>query len=176
MLIVDESIRGDLLSINGGLQSTERKLNVHNYGVVNATANCSATSNLLLRTGVTAQRLPLETEALFKQPNIFQYAQAAGFHSVYMDAQVKGLRLNNLFTQREINRIDEYWVMHNHHDLPEYQIDQQMATDIGQLLANAQGPQFYYINKSGTHFPYGSTFPTENIPLVQGKRKLIFRR
>jgi len=184
MLIVDESIRGDLLSINGGPQSTtpylnalfhqkstERNLAVHNYGVVNATANCSARSNLLLRTGITAQRLPLETEALFKQPNIFQYAQAAGFHSVYMDAQVEGRRLNNLFTQREIDRIDEYWVIKNHHDLPEHKLDQTMATDIGQRLAVAEEPQFYYINKAGTHFPYNVTFPAENYSASTEKKE-----
>lgn len=183
MLIVDESIRGDLLSINGGPLSTTPylsalfhqkntggELNWHNYGVVNATANCSATSNLLLRTGVTAQRLPLETDALFKQPNIFQYAKTAGYHSVYMDAQVKGRRLNNFFTQHEINRIDEYWVMKNRHDLPEHLLDQKMAEDIGQLLANARGPQFYYINKSGTHFPYDVTFPAENYPISTTKK------
>lgn len=184
MLIVDESIRGDLLSINGGPASTtpylsslinqqkpENKLNLHNYGIVNATANCSATSNLLLRTGIAAQRLPLETDALFKQPNIFQYANTAGYYSVYMDAQVEGRRLNNLFTQREIDRIDEYWVMKNHHDLPEYKLDQTMATDIGQRLAVAEEPQFYYINKSGTHFPYAVTFPAENYPISTRKKE-----
>jgi lipid A ethanolaminephosphotransferase len=184
MLIVDESIRGDLLSINGGPASTtpylnslidqqkpEDKLNLHNYGVVNATANCSATSNLLLRTGIAAQRLPRETDALFKQPNIFQYANTAGYHSVYMDAQVEGRRLNNLFTQREIDRIDEYWVIKNHHDLPEHKLDQTMAADIGQRLAVAEEPQFYYINKSGTHFPYAVTFPAENYPVSTGKKE-----
>ena len=184
MLIVDESIRGDLLSINGGPESstpylsalfkqeaTKRNFYAHNYGVVNSMANCSATSNLLLRTGIMAQRLPLESDALFKQPNIFQYANVAGFYSIYMDAQVKGHRLNNFFTQREINHIDEYWVMNNHHDLSEHELDQQMAKDIEKRIVNTENPQFYYINKSGTHFPYESTLPVEKYPVSKEKNE-----
>lgn len=166
LLIVDESIRGDWLSINNPYSSTTPYLkrlvsdsDWGNFGVVSSMSNCSASANLLLRSGVSEAALPERSERLFKDANIFQYASAAGFETHYFDGQVKGKRLNNYFTRREINSINQYKAFRNLHKLADEEVDQHMAVDAVKAIDLAQSPVFIYMNKVGTHFPYQLTYP-----------------
>ena len=171
ILLVDESIRGDYLTINNPQEATTPYLasmltnnNWHNFGVISSMTNCSATANLLLRSGVTAKQLPHNSDALFSQPDLFQYANKAGFRSHYFDAQVKGKRFNNLLTRRDISRIDNYIALKNHFDLDDFQLDHRLALLISKVIKNSddQG-SFIYVNKAGTHFPYQRSYPMTNV-------------
>ncbi|WP_420590419.1 sulfatase-like hydrolase/transferase [Bacterioplanoides sp.] len=166
ILIVDESIRGDWLSINNPYSATTPYLerlvsdpHWSNFGVVSSMSNCSASANLLLRSGVPESALPEASERLFKDANLFQYASAAGFETHYFDGQVKGKRLNNYFTRSEIADIDQYKAFRNVYQLADEEIDQHMAVDTVKAVGLAQSPLFIYINKVGTHFPYELTYP-----------------
>lgn len=166
LLIVDESIRGDWLSINNPYSTTTPYLerlvsdsDWSNFGVVSSMSNCSASANLLLRSGVSETALPEKSERLFKDANIFQYASAAGFETHYFDGQVKGKRLNNYFTRREINSINQYKAFRNLHKLADEEVDQHMAVNAVKAIDLAQSPVFIYMNKVGTHFPYQLTYP-----------------
>jgi len=164
--LVDESIRGDLLSINNpaelttlGLMALTSRYHADNYGVVSAAANCSAPSNLLLRTGLRPDQLPDSKGSLFSQANIFQYASKAGFKTYYLDAQVEAARLQNFFTQHEIEKIDEYLPIKSHAQRDEYLLDQELADSVIERIQTAEQPLFIYANKVGTHFPYEKTYP-----------------
>lgn len=166
LYLVDESIRGDLLSINNQQERTTPRLSslitrhrAYNYGVVSSVANCSAQSNLLLRTGLRPGQLPDRQGALFSQANLFQYAHKAGMETHYLDAQVKGQRLQNFFTHQEIEQIDHYWPLKNHLDLDEHLLDQELLDSIIERVSHADKPLFIYANKVGTHFPYQETYP-----------------
>ena len=166
ILIVDESIRGDFLTINNSFETTTPYLSKlvaeqgwQNFGVVSAMANCSAPANLLLRTGIPPSALPHQAVRLFRDANIFQYANASGFYTEYFDGQVKGKRLNNYFTRHEIAVIDDYRPFRNHYALDEAEVDQRMAASVAGVLNDQTQPVFMYINKVGTHFPYQLTYP-----------------
>lgn len=166
LLLVDESIRADYLTINNSDENTTpffaatmKAGHWHNYGVVSAMTNCSASANLLLRTGVSYQQLLQNNDALFKQPDIFQFAQAAGFQTHYYDAQVSGSRLNNYLTAKDIKRLDRYVPIKNQFTVADHALDHTLAVQIASAINAAQQPLFVYANKAGTHFPYQKTYP-----------------
>jgi glucan phosphoethanolaminetransferase (alkaline phosphatase superfamily) len=164
--LVDESIRGDLLSINNPLEHTTPRLpsvskqySAYNYRVTSAVANCSATSNLLLRTGIRPDQLPDRDALLFSQANIFQYASRAGFKTHYLDAQAEGSQLQNFFTHDEIRNIDVYWPLKSDGNDRDYMLDRKLSDAIVARIANATQQTFIYANKVGTHFPYHKSYP-----------------
>jgi len=174
--LVDESIRGDLLSINNAAEQTTPRLllltkehSVYNYGVTSAVANCSAPSNLLLRTGVQPGQLPDRKGSLFSQANIFQYANKTGFKTHYLDAQVDAPRLQNFFTRQEIEDIDEYWPLKSHAQHKEHMLDSELADSIIERIQAADQPLFIYANKVGTHFPYEKTYPASDANLSKSE-------
>ncbi len=100
--IVDESIRGDLLGINGFKFDTTPFLagykgTLLNYGVAVSSGNCSAPSHIFLQTGVLpkSDSLAKIDHELFSKPNIFQYAQHAGYRTIFVEGQLKGDKLQN---------------------------------------------------------------------------------
>ena len=169
VLLIDESIRGDFLTINNKSETTTPYLqtlvndeNWLNYGVISSMTNCSATANMLLRTGVSPSQLPHDSDALFRQPSIYQFAQKAGFKTIYIDAQVKGSRLNNLLTTQELDVIDEYIPLRNEFEVPYHQLDHTLAGQLIEQINESSQPLFIYANKIGTHFPYSKTFPPQS--------------
>ena len=59
--IVDESVRGDYLSINGFSEDTTPYLNSQkdlfiNFGAVSSSSNCSLTANIALQSGLQFTR------------------------------------------------------------------------------------------------------------------------
>ncbi|MBK8971404.1 MAG: hypothetical protein IPM37_08595 [Hahellaceae bacterium] len=119
----------------------------------------SAQSNLLLRTGARPDQLPDENGELFAMPNLYQYAKKAGYRPYYLDAQVKGHRLQNFYTQQEMGFLQEYVPLKNHIELPEYNYDLRLADEITKRVADSHENVFIWANKVGTHFPYPKTYP-----------------
>lgn len=171
VLLVDESIRGDYLTINNTKEKTTPFLsglmndrNWINYGVISSMTNCSATANMLLRTGVTPAQLPHDSDQLFKQPTLYQFANKAGYKTLYLDAQIEGTRLNNLLSSQDIAVIDEYIPLRNKYDVPYHELDHRLADEMVTHIKESTGPLFIYANKIGTHFPYSKTFPPKYKP------------
>ncbi|MEZ5537532.1 MAG: sulfatase-like hydrolase/transferase [Thiolinea sp.] len=165
--IVDESISGDYLSLNGYskpttpyLESVQDAAYLKNFGVVNAVSNCSNTSNLFLRIGLTT-----DLEADFDQarqtlPTIFQYAKRAGYEVHLLDAQVSSGELQNHLTAHDLKQIDQHITFSRQH-LPA-QRDQLIADYLrDQLASDDNTPRFIVAVKWGAHWPYPLAFPAE---------------
>jgi lipid A ethanolaminephosphotransferase len=158
VLVVDESVRPDFLDINlqrGLTPSLVRREDLLvNFGYAAAGNNCSLFSNLILRFGAVA---PDVGKNLVAAPSIWAFARAAGYRSVYIDAQVERERLQNGMTLVERRDIDE---LLRPFEVPGPERDFWIADHLVQTLDTDQ-PQFVFINKRGAHFPYTHVYPPE---------------
>ncbi len=170
IFIMDESICGEYLSINGWklptapwLESTSDQY--LNLGIASSTANLSAPSNLMVRTGLQADQLPDLKQTSLRLPSIFQYAKAAGYTTCYLDGQYPPNVLENFLKPPDLDDIDKtYWAIGDQVD-PEvrHERDQLLAERALQWIRDDQ-PIFIWINKYGAHFHYASTYPpSQNI-------------
>jgi glucan phosphoethanolaminetransferase (alkaline phosphatase superfamily) len=112
VLIMDESVRADHLSVNGYVRATSPHLEelakdkelFHNWGNAVPGATCSNTSNGLMSTGARIQ--PGSLDIIYRHPTIFQYAKAMGYRTVYIDVQTSYLW--NGINKNDLAYIDEW--------------------------------------------------------------------
>lgn len=175
VLVIDESIRGDWLDLNverGATPSLQRHRNrVVNFGHAVAAANCSATTNVILRTGAMPSAL---REDAYTNPWVWDYARRAGMRTVYVEAQTSRPNLRNRLSLRELERIDEFVYQDG-----ETGRDRDLAAvdSIGDFVQRPQ-PHFIFLVKSGVHFPYDDPDPTERgalSPTIQPERAITAR-
>jgi len=112
VLIIDESISGNYLSINGYGRSTTpdlaefvRRGLITNFGIVNSVANCSAFSQLGLRIGLSSFTEGAETNYIATRkslPTIYQYAKRAGYKTWLIDSQADEGALTNYLTYDDL--------------------------------------------------------------------------
>src|SRR5262249_7254132 len=90
VMIMDESVRGDYVSLNDAARNTTPFLkvtdNLVNFGVAISSANCSDTSRTIFRFGMQQSNLPKGWRDGLQQPTFWQYAHRAGYKTVYIDA------------------------------------------------------------------------------------------
>lgn len=160
IFIVDESIRGDHLSINGYerqttpfLQELERQGLLFNWGEAVSTATVSLPSNQLLLTGI--HELPAAPGSLSRQASIFQYAQAMGYRTYYIDAS-NAIFWNGIAD--DLNYIDVWENTESFNAGALYDKDLLMAERVRQIVSESSG-NFIWINKRGVHALYNNTFP-----------------
>lgn len=164
VLIIDESIRSDHLSLNGYSRSTtpyldlsaQDTLNFHNWGTISSGATCSPLSNALLITGVQVSPASYGnlSDDIQKYPTLFQYAKAMGYHTTYYDGQTNylwnGLGLSDL------QYIDE-WIKTTP-DENDHTVDIRAADWIKRTLSKSTG-NFIVLNKKGAHYMYENSYP-----------------
>lgn len=160
VLIVDESVRGDYLSINNrSIDTTPFLLSkadeIINFGIAVSSANCSVESRQGLRFGIRDQDLGSPLQDIYRRPTIWQYAKRAGFQSVYFDTYGTPTTLSHGMTPPERALVDERIVVS---DMPEYTRDGIIATKLRQLLSTPT-PTFVFVEKLGIHAPYDKTYP-----------------
>jgi len=162
VLVIDESIRGDHLSINGyhrpttpfldGLALGDRTF--YNWGVAVAGGTCSHTSNSLILTGVRPGIDGFEmTET---HPTLFQYAKAMGYVTYYMDAQTNSFW--NGLTDRDVIYLDSWLKAEELGN--DIQSDFRAAERIIQIVSSGVG-NFIVLNKRGVHFLYEGSYPPD---------------
>lgn len=160
VLVIDESIRGDHLGINGYgrdtvpfLSSLAAREGFHNFGLAVAGATCSYPSNALLLTGVRPGFEVFERSTTY--PTIFQYAKAMGYRTYYMDAQANSFW--NGLTDSDVPFIDVWLKAADFgHDL---ESDFRAADRIAQIVSEGEG-NFIVLNKRGVHFLYETSYPS----------------
>ena len=173
VVIMDESVRGDLLDINrpGGIWSglPPHDASMANFGVMSSIANCSASTNAAFRFGVERRSY---LEDLRTKPSVWSYARQAGFRTLYIDAQRHGGGLMNLMTAEERAEIDE------HIQLPSatrpMDRDIEVARRLRRIIEGAKEPTFVYVNKMGAHFPYEGKYPPERAPYQPAMERTYF--
>lgn len=167
--IIDESIRGSNLSLNGYprattpfLQSIETQGSLKNLGICVAAGTYSYLSNAYLVTG--HNEFPDNTFRTFKNPTLFDYAKKMGYETIFIDVD-SGYLSKLLETAREghVRSLDR-WM--NNQSFRDRQIDLETTKDLGiarylSSLLNEKGGYFILVNKKGLHFHYRNTYPDD---------------
>ncbi|MCB0033014.1 MAG: sulfatase-like hydrolase/transferase, partial [Anaerolineales bacterium] len=171
VLIIDESVRGDHLSVNGYQRPTTSFLEgladqavLYNWGTAAAAATCSVESNRVMITGLSS--LPDTDYRVYQNPLIFQYAKAMGYETHYYDAQTS-FYWNGVYVS-DAKYID-HWV-NTEVIAKTVDRDLQAAKMIAHLLEESTG-NFIVLNKKGVHFPYSAAYPENEAiwkPTVEG--------
>lgn len=161
VIVMDESIRGDLLDINveGGVPTgLKGRADVINFGVMSSIANCSHETNVAFRYGVGRRDY---LRQLATNPSMWAYAKRAGYETFYFDAQRTGGQTQNGMDPRELSEIDHFVQLPS--DVRAQDRDWKIAAAVRSALAPRPGskPMFAYVNKAGAHFPYEGKYPPE---------------
>lgn len=163
VFVIDESIRGDHLDINGYHRPTTPYLDellkrgwLYNWGIAASGGTCSEKSDNLLFTGMTPAEMPDPTFQIRQRPNIFQYAKAMGYQTHFLDGQKD---THWLGTSYDKQYVDDWQ--------PASSLGAAHATDFDAVIArkileitNASTGHFIWVIKRGVHYPYSDTFPT----------------
>jgi len=163
VLIVDESVRGDHLSVNGYGRSTSPHMEelagqaglFHNWGIAVPGATCSNVSNGLLGTGL--QIKPGNLDFIYERPTLFQYAKAMGYRTFYLDVQTPYLW--NGINKNDLVHMDG-WIKSTEFGGDQLTSDFLAAERIRHILDDSAG-NFIIINKRGVHYLYEDNYPPE---------------
>jgi glucan phosphoethanolaminetransferase (alkaline phosphatase superfamily) len=165
VFIVDESVRGDHLSLNGYGKPTSAFLDelsqkgfVKNWGIAAAGTTCSVTSNALLLTGVS--ELPDRNVEIYKRPTIFRFARSMNYKTYFFDGQVSQAwngKPEDVSDYGEWVKADELAAK----DGNKYEIDGEIARRIREITSTSAG-NFIWVSKFGVHKPYTASYPNEN--------------
>jgi glucan phosphoethanolaminetransferase (alkaline phosphatase superfamily) len=163
ILLVDESVRGDYLSVNGYPKRTTEYLssldNLLTLGSISSVANSSANSNYILRNGITIKELPDKGFKTLKKPNIFQYAKKAGYKTVFLDAQSNYQGLQNIMSNYDLEHIDHFITLKNKDDYAKS--DRRILKKLNKVLEKTDDKFFVYFVKYGSHFKWQLNYPKE---------------
>lgn len=169
VLIVDESVNGHSLGINGGPAGTTPWLasgppGVFNYGIASAISNLSSSSNLLLQTGLPLAAFPDRELRALRVANVFAYLAAAGYRTAFINAQTYSDMPPNLMTGFDLERIDRVErLREQHRGLPEAEFDLRALPELSALLSS-HPRTFTYLLKTGAHLPYADKAPEDARP------------
>lgn len=156
IVIIDESIRYDFLSINNPKWDTTpflKTLPLINYGEAISAGNSSRHSNLTIRTGLTQNQIPDPKFLSYKKVNLFQYAQAAGFWTVYGNAQRSGpTSFDNFMNKFDLDHINTFENVLG--APPPTKCGDEALVNLIEKEINTHSKAVIYINKIGAHFPY----------------------
>ena len=173
--LIDESIRADYLTINDPGNPSTPYLNsisdkLRNYGVTGACSNNSRVANFILRTGSAVNTFPDEEQQIsLHQPTIFQYAQNAGYKTIFMDGQ-KG-ELQNMMNDRDLDFMD-YVLLVEEDSLPYHEIDFRLADELIGIMNQSNTSTFSYIVKYGAHFHYENCYPDDQKVFLPAMEKV----
>ncbi len=173
ILVVDESISGHWLAVNGAPVETtpwlsSRPADVFNYGIASAISNLSSSSNLVLQTGLRPADLPDKKLLALRGPNVFAYLTAAGFYTALIDAQTYSDAPPNLMTGFDLHRIDVVErLRETETGTPEYAVDFAALPRIRRLI-EGHPKTFTYFIKTGAHLPYDDKSPPDERPFSGG--------
>lgn len=170
ILIIDESISGNFLSINGYNRSTTPHLEklvyngkITNFGVVNSIANCSATSQLFLRIGMNQYTEGADNDFINTRitlPTIYQYAKRAGYKTWLIDAQADQGSMTNYITYNDFLYIDEYYT--NNSRIEDFKRDFAALAELKKIMVNDNNKnKFIVFVKDGAHWPYLWRYPKD---------------
>jgi glucan phosphoethanolaminetransferase (alkaline phosphatase superfamily) len=159
VFIVDESVRGDYLSINNPSIPTtpfllSRRDDIANFGEAVSAANCSTDSRRALRFGYRDEDLA-SGRAAERLPPFWRHAKLAGLMTVHIDSYGTVTNLANDMTRSEAQLIDRRIVVQGD---PQYLRDAAVERDLRGLLHDTS-PKFIFVEKFGIHVPYDKMYP-----------------
>lgn len=162
IFVVDESLRGDHLSLNGYSRTTTPYLDelwkqgwLYNWRIAAAGTTCSFGSDSLLFTGMTISDLPDTEFQIRRVPNIFQYAKAMGYHTHFFDGQKESYWLGTSYDKAYV---DDWQMASSFASNNPYERDAMIAKKLSQITEKSTG-HFIWVIKLGAHYPYDTAFP-----------------
>jgi len=160
VLIVDESVRGDYISLNNPDIGTTPFLlsqarTIENFGLASSGANCSTQARLILRFGARPDDLSLPWKAIRSKSALWQFAKHAGFETVHLDAQGTATRYDSGMTATEASHVERRIVVDTY---PPYDRDDIVASTLRDLIQRP-GRKFILVDKYGVHVPYDKAYP-----------------
>lgn len=163
VLIIDESIRGDKLSINGFMKKTTPFLDsfkdsIINLGIASSAGTISYISNTIIINGVQRERLPdidFKTET---HQSLMYFAKKAGYYTCYIDIQA--VKLKDAFRFSDKQYMDETY-FHNDSLYKEKSMvyGDFMAIPIIKNVISSQDKSFTLLLKRGSHFKFENRYP-----------------
>jgi glucan phosphoethanolaminetransferase (alkaline phosphatase superfamily) len=167
--VIDESVRGSNLSLNGYLrattpflQSLENRGFLTNLGICVSAGTLSHLSNAYLLTGHNA--FPDDAFRTDKNPTIFDYAKRMGYETTYVDIDQGSLApLMKAARGAPVRSLDGWMTEQS---FKERHIDLETEKDVGVAhvlsgLLNERGGYFVLVNKKGLHFHYRNRYPDD---------------
>ena len=165
--IVDESVRGSNLSINGYprdttpyLRSLEVEGRLKNFGICAAVSVYSHVSNAYLISGASV--IPDREFRTVKNPTLFDFAKALGYQTLFIDVNHAWLSIRADEEGRTTIPSVDRWVRERDAKTAKIPLlarkDMAVADVIIDALDRREG-LFIYVVKSGLHFPYSIRFP-----------------
>jgi glucan phosphoethanolaminetransferase (alkaline phosphatase superfamily) len=167
--VIDESVRGSNLSLNGYprattpfLQFLETRGLLKNLGICVAASSFSHISNAYLITGHNT--FPDHDFRTEKNPTIFDYAKKWGYKPIYFDTnRVCLASLIKAAGDGHVKSLDR-WMTDK--SFQERHIDLETTKDLGvahflSTLLNEENGFFILVNKKGLHFHYRNNYPDD---------------
>jgi hypothetical protein len=157
VFLIDESVAPQYLDLDNpdgvrsGLAEPRPGLAVANFGYAASITHCSFGSNLTLRYGGTRADYRRLNAA---GPSLFAYAKAAGYRTVYIDAQRPDPARLPLAPD-ELAQVDRTISLAR---LPVVERDQAAANLVSRYLRDGSR-DFILVNKVGAHFPVHDKYP-----------------
>ncbi len=172
--IIDESVRGSHLSLNGYprattpfLQSLETRGLLKNFGICAAASSYSYISNAYLITGHNA--FPDDGFRTARNPTIFDYAKKMGYETIFIDID-QGYLSSLVKSAKDgpVRSLDRWMTDQS---FKERSIDLAITKDMGVAhflsnLLNESGGYFVLVNKKGLHFHYRNRYPDDRAHTV----------
>jgi len=167
--VIDESVRGSNLSLNGYprattpfLQSLETEGLLKNLGICAAASSFTHISNAYLLTG--HNEFPDNDYRTDKNPTIFDYAKKMGYETIYIDInQVYLSLLKKAAGEGPVRSLDRWMTEQS---FKERRIDLDTTKDVGVArylsnILNEKGGYCIVVNKQGLHFHYRNNYPDD---------------
>jgi glucan phosphoethanolaminetransferase (alkaline phosphatase superfamily) len=167
--VIDESVRGSNLSLNGYprattpfLQFLETRGLLENLGICVSAGTFSHLSNAYLLTGHNA--FPDDAFRTARNPTIFDYAKRMGYETIYIDIDQGSLApLMKAARGGPVRSLDGWMTEQS---FKERHISLETTKDVGvarvlSSLLNERGGYFVLVNKKGLHFQYRNRYPDD---------------
>lgn len=167
--VIDESVRGSNLSLNGYprpttpfLQSLEARGRLKNLGICVAASSFTHISNAYLMSGHNT--FPDNGFRTDRNPTIFDYAKQMGYETIYIDInRVCLASLKKAAGDGPVRSLDR-WMDEQSFKERSFSLDTAkdvaVARVLGELL-NERGGCFVVVNKQGLHFHYRNNYPDD---------------
>lgn len=168
VLVIDESVRGDHLSLNGYKRETTPfldKLNsqglLHNWGIAAAATTGSQPTFNALITGMSPDEFPDRGNLrLNSTPTLFQYAKAMRYKTWFIDGQMDSFWGG---IPDDLNSIDR-WTRAKDISEPgifgKWKVDIEIARRVRETIGTSKG-NFIVIFKYGSHIPYHHNYASD---------------